>query len=190
MYHILHPPILTILTHSWFTVCPFSGYRRDSFITHRAFCDALTEENSKIIINHQTGPPPNPDGSNALSRAPQHRLDLSPSPSLPSSNGHKPSSTTPECLHSDTQIPFLPNFQNGSFKLNGNVYSSKNTSTIGNLLGSTPSFAGIGNGSSNQLLGSGHMSATALLQKAAQMGATASKLSIIMRKILCFLTYS
>ncbi|KAK4778761.1 hypothetical protein SAY86_006289 [Trapa natans] len=107
----------------------------------------------------------------AAEARPHHELS-SPS-SLPLS-GHNISSST-DYVHADvTNTPLLPSFYaGGGFKLNGNAYnnSSKNTSSIfsgsiGGLLGS--SSAGFTD------LGSAHMSATALLQKAAQMGATAS----------------
>ncbi|KAK4750940.1 hypothetical protein SAY87_004422 [Trapa incisa] len=136
--------------------------RRDSFITHRAFCDALTEENSKI--NGQQGGLLAP-----CLPAEARRCDELSSPSSLPFNGHNRSSST-DYVHSDaTDTPLLPSFlAGGGFKLNGNAYNNswKNTSSIGGLLG--PSSAGFND------FGSAHMSATALLQKATQMGATAS----------------
>ncbi|WMV42336.1 hypothetical protein MTR67_035721 [Solanum verrucosum] len=96
--------------------------RRDSFITHRAFCDALTEESSRTII-----PPPNSSTS--------HHLNL----------------------HT------LQNFQmkqeqQQSNDLSSQLFIQNPNSNSSNIFGAPPP----------------HMSATALLQKAAQIGVTSS----------------
>lgn len=39
-----------IYLFSWFAF--FCGCRRDSFITHRAFCDALAQESSRVVNPH------------------------------------------------------------------------------------------------------------------------------------------
>lgn len=97
-------------------------HRRDSFITHRAFCDALTEESSRTII-----PPPNSSTS--------HHLNL----------------------HT------LQNFQLKQEQQQSNDLSSQlfiqNPNC--NLFGAPPP----------------HMSPTALLHKAAQIGVTSSSSS-------------
>ncbi|KAK1279132.1 Zinc finger protein MAGPIE [Acorus gramineus] len=145
--------------------------RRDSFITHRAFCDALAEENNKLnqqqnlmasmvpsamqaqvsdLMAHQSSmmmppppPPPPPIGS-----------------SSPSDFGSSPDTKNPlKSISNDpTPLKSLAMAHNGG----GPMFFGPRTSTSLQLSG-TLTYAG-----------SAHMSATALLQKAAQMGATAS----------------
>lgn len=109
--------------------------RRDSFITHRAFCDALAEESTRANMSNPTQPNP-----------------------LLSSN-------SPFALHSfplktelqDTHLPSNSHFALPPWVNNSN---SPNIDLSSQLLSQSPS---------------PHMSATALLQKAAQMGAAVSK---------------
>ncbi|MFS7928668.1 putative transcription factor C2H2 family [Helianthus anomalus] len=119
--------------------------RRDSFITHRAFCDALAEEtvrSSSSTLNHLPLPlqfdfPPKTE--------PQHLLQH---PQLSFNIG---SSTTP---HHNHQLPsWLDQHHQQQQPKNPNPNNNNN------LHLPSPS---------------SHMSATALLQKAAQMGATIS----------------
>lgn len=126
--------------------------RRDSFITHRAFCDALAEENNKVnqgLINNQI---PN--------QLPRTSTNTSMVISEPNKYGTK-SPLTKSLMATDM-------FSTSSGTLFGSQIQSLSSSSSGLQL--SPN----GLSSYNQLSGLAHMSATALLQKAAQMGATAS----------------
>lgn len=128
--------------------------RRDSFITHRAFCDALTEENNRVKQGLTTG----------------------------NSNCTMPLSTTPNSAISEFHVPqeLLPL----PFKCGG-MFSTTTTSLFGRPNPISPSSSSSSSAlhltsdtssvfRAGTLSVSPHMSATALLQKAAQMGATAS----------------
>ncbi|KAM0031467.1 putative transcription factor C2H2 family [Helianthus debilis subsp. tardiflorus] len=117
--------------------------RRDSFITHRAFCDALAEENNKLTQTMQQ------DHLNV----PNHH----PTPSITSpefSHGSMQDSRTPSEL-----LPF--NIMQGG---HGSLFGMSSPRTA------SPSSLQLG----GTALSSPMTSATALLQKAAQMGATSS----------------
>ncbi|XP_059648508.1 zinc finger protein GAI-ASSOCIATED FACTOR 1-like [Cornus florida] len=128
--------------------------RRDSFITHRAFCDALAEENNKV--NHGLTAA-NMEGDI------QGQLSDTKNPIKPLSHELMPRSQKP-------------------LNMAGSMFSSNPTSLFGsprNMLSSSSNCLQLSANSSedfnsHQIAGSGQMSATALLQKAAQMGATAS----------------
>ncbi|XVF31356.1 hypothetical protein REPUB_Repub16aG0138700 [Reevesia pubescens] len=145
--------------------------RRDSFITHRAFCDALTDENNKA----SQGLVPNV-GSNLQGQVPDQLI-----PVIPINNN-------PNSSPMNVSDPFNPDIKSPLQPLNtaGNMFSNN---TPGNLFGGTKNTVSNSSSSCLQLHansstlfeGNGHlfsgsasMSATALLQKAAQMGATAS----------------
>ncbi|XP_042474866.1 zinc finger protein GAI-ASSOCIATED FACTOR 1-like isoform X2 [Macadamia integrifolia] len=130
--------------------------RRDSFITHRAFCDALTEENNKISHGLTTTFVGNLQGKVSDLMSPigvpefNHQEVKNPLKSFP----------VPEDLMS---------VQLRSPGMSGSLFSSSPSTT---LFGGPRS--NISSSSSCLLGSSAHISATALLQKAAQMGATTS----------------
>ncbi|KAF3454510.1 hypothetical protein FNV43_RR04958 [Rhamnella rubrinervis] len=136
--------------------------RRDSFITHRAFCDAIAEENHKAKTNQEL-----------LSSCMGPILHGQVSKDLISStpiNANNPLTATSQLNHSDTKTALtlpreLLRVPQKPVNMSGSMFStslSTNSSTLseGNI---EPHFGS-----------SGYMSATALLQKAAQMGATVS----------------
>lgn len=172
--------------------------RRDSFITHRAFCDALAEENNKVnqgLMNQM--------GSNLQTQVPAELMSSSMA-------GLNPNTINNPSIGSDTFNTFDPKnplkslaqdlmpmpfksmnmagagagmFSSSSGTLFGGPRSNIASSSSSLQLSSNSTSSGFNyfhpdtknGGSMSQLsAGSAHMSATALLQKAAQMGATAS----------------
>ncbi|KAK7337771.1 hypothetical protein VNO77_18358 [Canavalia gladiata] len=132
--------------------------RRDSFITHRAFCDALNEENNKF----NEGQLPKMHGSNLHHLQPMPNLVAS----LPiSTNNHKhPLSLPHELITTMPTKPFNNNMAAFTRSLSSNNNSSPSLQLSSNMLEENGLHLAAGS--------SPHMSATALLQKAAQMGAT------------------
>ncbi|KAL2345679.1 hypothetical protein Fmac_006964 [Flemingia macrophylla] len=131
--------------------------RRDSFITHRAFCDALSEENNKF----NEGELPNimHGGSNLQQQQP---IIPNIGASLPiNTNNHKHPLPLPHDLMNMT-IPTKP-FNNMAAAFTRSLSSPSQLT----LNAQNNMFEENNNG-----LHSPHISATALLQKAAQMGAT------------------
>ncbi|XP_030544920.1 zinc finger protein GAI-ASSOCIATED FACTOR 1-like isoform X2 [Rhodamnia argentea] len=149
--------------------------RRDSFITHRAFCDALTEENTKLSqalaphLPSSVGQQPNNLSSSAsvpLSQAPHSNIN--------------PSTEAPEfASHADTKPPLFslpqglilpppkPLMMPQTMFSGNNLFGTANARTMA----PPPSLI---HGMNSPQSSSAIMSATALLQKAAQMGATVS----------------
>ncbi|XP_045816320.1 zinc finger protein GAI-ASSOCIATED FACTOR 1-like [Trifolium pratense] len=142
--------------------------RRDSFITHRAFCDALAEENNKAN-----------EGSIQL----QHQQIPNLVSSLLPINPPQIGATSSEIFNTDHKHPLSSPHDLMSVpakQFNSNIFTRSLSSST-----SSPSLQLSSNNSLNNILEengslhlsaatSPHMSATALLQKAAQMGATVS----------------
>ncbi|KAF2307255.1 hypothetical protein GH714_025826 [Hevea brasiliensis] len=147
--------------------------RRDSFITHRAFCDALTEENNKANQGLVPNMEPNLHGQvpNLISMPINNNSDFN---------------------HLDTKIPLsLPHeLMPMPPKPSGTMFSSSSNASLfgcGRSMSNSSSSLQLSANSSTIFEGNnGHlttgssasMSATALLQKAAQMGATATSSSL------------
>ncbi|XP_065859681.1 protein indeterminate-domain 7-like [Euphorbia lathyris] len=130
--------------------------RRDSFITHRAFCDALAEENNKV--NQGLMPLTNTCigiSSDFNTFDPKNPLkELVPLMPFKSMHG-----------------PMFSSSSGTLFAGPGTISSSTSTSSL--QLSSNTNYHQDGKNGC-QISSSAQMSATALLQKAAQMGATAS----------------
>ncbi|KAK7396863.1 hypothetical protein VNO78_18025 [Psophocarpus tetragonolobus] len=154
--------------------------RRDSFITHRAFCDALTEENNRVNQGLASGIPPNLQGQipDLMSTIP-----LNTSPNKASKFGDYDSKNPLKSLTQElVPIPFK------SMSMGGGMFSTNAGALFGGPKSMSPSSSSLQLGSNTSssfnyvqdnkngglIAGSAQMSATALLQKAAQMGATAS----------------
>ncbi|CAO2840198.1 unnamed protein product [Amaranthus hypochondriacus] len=160
--------------------------RRDSFITHRAFCDALAEETARAITtNALLSNPIGPSTSHFINlpqqqndplhafplkreqHPQQNMMNLPPwlacspidhNPQLPS-----PSSSSSMIFHPQDQMMQPQNqIQNPSNNNMGPTFSSGGVGGLG------------GPYHTQSVASAAHMSATALLQKAAQMGATMS----------------
>lgn len=157
--------------------------RRDSFITHRAFCDALAEENNKVNQGLMANM-----GSNLQSQMPELMSSMplnsnsSPSVGMSEFNSYDPKNPLKSLPQDLVPMPFKsPNMSGGMFSSSsGTLFGgprSISSSSSGLQLSSNSSsgFNYLQDGKNGtQLSGSANMSATALLQKAAQMGATAS----------------
>ncbi|KAK9983814.1 hypothetical protein SO802_033339 [Lithocarpus litseifolius] len=160
--------------------------RRDSFITHRAFCDALAEENNKV----NQGQMNNNIGSNLDTRMPELIMSSMPmntttNTSIGTSefNNFGPKNPLKSLPQELVPIPFKSMNMGGLLSTSsGTLFGGPKTSSSSSLHLSSNSSSGLkylqDNKNRCQISGSAHMSATALLQKAAQMGATASNNTI------------
>ncbi|GAV86984.1 zf-C2H2_jaz domain-containing protein [Cephalotus follicularis] len=158
--------------------------RRDSLITHRAFCDALTEENkaNQGVLMANLVPNIHDQAPRVIS-------------SMPIIGNNNPNSSilTSEFTISDSKVPLsslqrelMPMPPAKPLHMAGSTFSNSTGSLFGGarIMSSNPSNSclQLSASSSSMFEGNGHplsgttasMSATALLQKAAQMGATAS----------------
>ncbi|KAF9621014.1 hypothetical protein IFM89_015836 [Coptis chinensis] len=161
--------------------------RRDSFITHRAFCDALAEENNKVsqgllpsmgsnvqgqVSDHMSSMPINTSNT-AIGISEFNHNDLkNPTKSL----SHDP---MPMHLKSLNMSGGMFSNSSGNTLYNGQRSMSSTAACLQLSPNTSSSFDGIHDSKTSlQITGSAHMSATALLQKAAQMGASASSNNI------------
>ncbi|PRQ26309.1 hypothetical protein RchiOBHm_Chr6g0293211 [Rosa chinensis] len=175
----------------------------DSFITHRAFCDALAEENNKVnhglIMNNNMG---------THNQMPDHLISSMPmntntsmgigAGAISEYNNYDPKNPMKSLPEDLVPMPFK-SIMNTNLPAGGGMFSSSSGSLFGGprsvnsstssslqLSSNNSSSAGFnylqdsknGCGGSPNITGSAQMSATALLQKAAQMGATASNTTI------------
>lgn len=171
LFYFLHS-----LLNIRFILVWFDPFRRDSFITHRAFCDALAEENNKVnqSMMGQMGP--------HLSAQLPDPMPITSNTSMGLSEFNNPLKALQQEL---VPIPFKPMHMTaapGMFSAaSGNLFGiprnmSSSSSGLQLSSNSSPSGYNYHQDSKNlgQISGSAQMSATALLQKAAQMGATAT----------------
>lgn len=125
-------------------------YRKDSFVTHRAFCDALTEENHRANQNMATG------GGMLQSHA--QGLFIS---SMASPDSFSNTNTTMNLSISN---------ENGDDSLKPQL----SLDSAGVMISRTCFSSDSGSNAYPMAIGSCYTSATALLQKAAEMGAKTS----------------
>lgn len=156
-----------LVCHSIYLTSTFFACRRDSFITHRAFCDALTEE--ATCTKATPLPVPMPTAIPPSTLDPQSLLfsqDFSSS-LMQNQFSH---------LHARTNAPNEVTLQDQDQCMKQEFIAPWESMSM--PLPAYPTSAGAGAGASQNtgLVGSSsaHLSATALLQKAAQMGATMS----------------
>ncbi|XP_068647215.1 zinc finger protein GAI-ASSOCIATED FACTOR 1-like [Aristolochia californica] len=150
--------------------------RRDSFITHRAFCDALAEENYKM----QQGLPSN---GGTIQNQSQQLLPIAIPTSSPSSNTSTVMNLSVSSQNMSTHL--RSSFMNppgivfsGSLDLPLDSIASQ-TSSLHHSGTDSSTFSSLsGSKNTHMAMGSAFMSATALLQKAAEMGAMVSDNSI------------
>ncbi|KAI5326423.1 PREDICTED: indeterminate-domain [Prunus dulcis] len=159
--------------------------RRDSFITHRAFCDAIAEENNTanqgVLMSNNIN-----NGAPILQGQVSNSDLISPS-SINNSNkttnnpSTRSSTTSDQFNHNfDTKIPLslvpqqpLPMSSKPLDMLPRSLNNNNNTSSSS----PSPLLFELSRGHGLIPSSSGHLSATELLQKAAQMGATMSSTS-------------
>ncbi|KAJ4967841.1 hypothetical protein NE237_014542 [Protea cynaroides] len=150
--------------------------RRDSFITHGAFCDALTEEKSKVShgLTSTFGGSLQGQVSELISSLPITNKSIR-IPEFSHQESKNPVKSLPKDLMS-MQLK-SPNMTGGMFSNSfGDLRNMSSSSSCLQLSANSNIINGFQSNKTEHQLGgsSAHMSATALLQKAAQMGATTS----------------
>ncbi|KAG1365202.1 zinc finger protein GAI-ASSOCIATED FACTOR 1 [Cocos nucifera] len=144
--------------------------RRDSFITHRAFCDALAEENNKA----NNGLMPTMSPNLQAHQVPELMMPIGSSTAdspvgLSDFNNH-------DIKNPLKGLPYdLMPTSLRSHAMAGSMLSTTSATTLFSSRCFPSGYAGLDNIKMGQpAFGSADMSATALLQKAAQLGATAT----------------
>ncbi|KAF3436246.1 hypothetical protein FNV43_RR23338 [Rhamnella rubrinervis] len=146
--------------------------RKDSFITHRAFCDALAEESARLSANQlaaaaAAAPNPGVTVQSLFPFPPPSMTHISLTPWDPPQNPNPNIQIKPEAHH--FQIPTLSNtsliFQD----------APPQEAHKGGLVTSPYQNHHVTTPHTSNAATSAHLSATALLQKAATVGATASQ---------------
>ena len=154
-------------------------HRRDSFVTHRAFCDALAEESARAITstanNNNPLLPSHPSPAASISHNP-HNINLQ-TQFNPKNNNHQIFPLKKEQHQSFNLIrpelpPWLGPPNNNLSSSSSSIFSQSEDLSLHETPSPNPSLGPTLSG--YQPAPSPHMSATALLQKAAQMGATMS----------------
>ncbi|KAL1189825.1 Zinc finger protein GAI-ASSOCIATED FACTOR 1 [Cardamine amara subsp. amara] len=166
--------------------------RRDSFITHRAFCDALAEEsarshnqqskkqNQEILTRKKSVPDPNP----VIAPVDTESAKIKSSSTLTIKQSESPK-TPPEMVQQAPKPTGLNVTRNGggyaglfeSSSASPSIYTTSSSSP--SLFAPSSSIEPISLGLSTRFQTQPAMSATALLQKAAQMGAASSGGSLL-----------
>ncbi|PSR84595.1 Zinc finger protein like [Actinidia chinensis var. chinensis] len=153
--------------------------RKDSFVTHRAFCDALTEENYKMNQTLAAA------GGMMLHNSNQELF----SSSMPASDSNTIMNLSNSHDNNIDSIPPKPL----SLNSHGSMISTDLDPIFNPRMPRPASFSSVGSGTNNsslQAVGSMYTSATALLQKAAEMGAKISDSSITPILLRGFTGYS
>ncbi|XP_072967790.1 zinc finger protein GAI-ASSOCIATED FACTOR 1-like [Typha angustifolia] len=151
--------------------------RRDSFITHRAFCDALAEESAKTTTMSEAAAIGNPNPLPFSQPTQSHDFSLQPQYSNLVTTTEATNNTTNNTSNShglqeqqQQYLPMKPEVPSISTSLN---HADMSLLSIYSTRLNPDHFPPLEHGQSPHA--SSHLSATALLQKAALMGATMSR---------------